>query len=154
VSEDLAYNKGLLCSPRMLERAFLPYFSELIEFFHGFGLSVTIHSDGNIEEAIPILIDAGFDAINPMEVKAGCDPLRLAERYVPRLAFKGGLDARVLETGDRALIRREVTRLVCGMKDRGARYIFGSDHSVSTRVSLASYRYAVDVYRENASYRA
>ena len=85
-------------------------------------------------------------------IKAGCDPLILADRYAEKLAFKGGLDARVLESGDRSIIRREVEKLVRGMKSRGARYIFGSDHSVSTRISWADYRFAVDVYRENADY--
>jgi hypothetical protein len=152
VSEDMAYNKGLFCSVGHLESLFLPYFSDLVDFFHSFGLSVTIHSDGNMNEAIPVLIEAGFDAINPMEVKAGCDPLSLAGKYSARLAFKGGMDARVLESGDRGLIRQEVTRLVRGMKERGARYIFGSDHSVSTNVSYDDYRCAVEVYRENMAY--
>ena len=39
-----------------------------------------------------------------------------------------------------------------GMKDRGARYIFGSDHSVSTNVRLEDFQYAIDVYREHMAY--
>jgi hypothetical protein len=152
ISEDMAYNKGLFCSVRLLASLFLPYFSELVAFFHSFGLSVTIHSDGDLREAIPLLIEAGFDAINPMENKAGCDPLLLAERYASKLAFKGGLDARILESGDRDMIKQQVTRLVRGMKERGARYIFGSDHSVSTNVSYADYCYATEIYRENMEY--
>ena len=64
----------------------------------------------------------------------------------------GGLDARVLESGDRALIRREVAALIEGMKSRGARYIFHSDHSLSTNVDYDDYRYALDVYREHMNY--
>ena len=152
-SEDLAYNKGLLCSPRLLEELFLPYWAELIDFFHARDLPVTIHSDGDITEALDIIVDAGFDAINPMEAKAGCDALGIARRYADRLSFKGGLDARVLETGDRSLIRREVTALVEGMRDLGAGYIFGSDHSVPFSVAYRDYEYAVHTYREHMHYR-
>jgi uroporphyrinogen decarboxylase len=152
VSEDLAYNKGLLCSPKQMEELFLPYFSEFVEFCHSFGLSVTIHSDGDIREAIPVILEAGFDGINPMEVKAGCDTLELADKYSDKLAFKGGLDVRVLESGDRGQIKKEVAALVSGMTGRGARYIFGSDHSVSSRVSYDDFLYAVEVYRENMDY--
>ena len=149
LSEDLAYNKGLLCSPALLEELFLPYWRELIDFFHSYDLSVTIHSDGDITAALGIIVDAGFDAINPMEAKAGCDALTIAEKYHDRLSFKGGLDARVLESGDRHLIRREVTSLVDGMKRVGAGYIFGSDHSVPVSVAYRDYEYAVEVFREH-----
>ncbi len=152
LSEDLAYNKGLLCSPRLLEKLFLRYWRELIDFFHSYDLPVTIHSDGNITEALGVIVDAGFDAINPMEAKAGCDALAMAERYRGRLAFKGGLDVRVLETGDRHLIRCEVTRLLEGMKRLGVGYIFGSDHSVPVDVAYRDYEYAVQVFREHMYY--
>ena len=151
-SEDLAYNKELLCSPRCLEQLFLPYWAELIDFFHARDLPVTIHSDGDITGALDIIVDAGFDAINPMEAKAGCDALTIAEDYADRLSFKGGLDARVLETGDRSLIRLAVIRLVEGMKHLGAGYIFGSDHSVPLSVAWEDYEYAVQVYREHMYY--
>ena len=58
----------------------------------------------------------------------------------------------MLETDDRDLIRREVTALIEGMKARGARYIFASDHSISTNVDYDDYRYALDVYREHMNY--
>ena len=148
-SEDLAYNKGLLSSPRLLEELFLPCWAELIDFFHTRDLPVTLHSDGDITEALDIIVDAGFDAINPMEAKAGCHALDIARDYADRLSFKGGLDARVLETGDRPLIRREVSGLVEGMKELGAGYIFGSDHSVPLSVAYRDYEYAVQVYREH-----
>ena len=152
VSEDLAYSRGLLCSPALLEELFLPYWRELTDFFHSYGLSVTIHSDGDITPALRIIVDAGFDAINPMEMKAGCDALRIAEEYHDRLCFKGGLDERALESGDRDLIGREVMRLVDGMKRLVAGYIFGSDHSVSAGVAYRDYEYAVEVFREHMYY--
>jgi hypothetical protein len=38
------------------------------------------------------------------------------------------------------------------MKARGARLVFGSDHSLSPRVRLATYRAALDAYRRHADY--
>jgi DNA-binding MurR/RpiR family transcriptional regulator len=62
------------------------------------------------------------------------------------------LDARILESGDRSLIKREIVRLLQGMKERGARYVYGSDHSLSTLVPYRDFQYAVEVYRENMMY--
>ena len=78
--------------------------------------------------------------------------LRFAEDYGDKLTFIGGLDVRVLASGDRDLIKRETERIVKGMKDLGARYVFGSDHSVSSNVGYGDYTYAVDVYREHMRY--
>lgn len=95
VYEDLGYRNGLFCSPKVLEELIFPYFRELIDFFHERNLPVVLHSCGNVTEALPLIVAAGFDALNPMEVKAGCDLFRFAEQYGDRLAFVGGLDARV-----------------------------------------------------------
>jgi len=150
--EDLGYSNGLFCSPRILEELIFPYFKEMVGFFHDRDIPVVLHSCGCVTEALPLIVDAGFDGLNPMEVKAGCDVLKYAEQYGDRLAFIGGLDARILESGDRDLIRNEVVRLVEGMKRIGARYVFGSDHSISTNVRYADFQYALDVYREHMMY--
>ena len=152
VYEDLGYRDRLFCSPQVYRDLIFPYYAELVDFFHGYGLPVVLHSCGCVTEALPLIVDAGFDGLNPMEVKAGCDAVAFAKRYGDRLAFFGGLDARVLESGDRPLIKREVARLIDGMKGAGARYVFGSDHSLSTNVAYDDYRYALDVYREHMAY--
>ena len=85
-------------------------------------------------------------------MKAGNNILRIADGYADKMAFIGGLDARVLESGDRDLIRKEVTDLIVGMKSRGARFVFGSDHSLSTNVDYDDFRFALDVYREHMMY--
>ncbi|MEI6422475.1 MAG: uroporphyrinogen decarboxylase family protein, partial [Lentisphaerota bacterium] len=93
-------------------------------------------------------VEAGFDALNPMEVKAGNNILEYAEKYGDKLAFVGGFDARILESGDKPLIRKTVTDFMDGMKSRNAKFIFGSDHSISTDVRLDDFKYAIQVYEE------
>jgi len=152
IYEDLGYKHRLFCSPKTLGELIFPYYAELVEFFHGYDLPVVFHTCGYTAAALDLIVEAGFDALNPMEVKAGNDALKFAERCADRLAFVGGLDARVLESGDRGLIRRKVIELVEGMKARGARYVYGSDHSISTNVDYGDFRYALEVYREHSAY--
>lgn len=152
IYEDLGYRNGLVCSPKVLQELIFPYYKEMVDFFHGYDLPVVLHACGGITEALPLIVEAGFDGLNPMEAKAGCDVLAFAEKYGDRLAFIGGLDARILETGDRDIIRCGVLRLLDGMRERGAAYVFGSDHSISTNVRYASFQYALEVYREHCAY--
>ena len=150
--EDLGYKERLFCAPDVYADLIFPFYAEMVDFFHSYDLPVVFHTCGYTEPIIDLIVEAGFDGLNPMEVKAGNDPLRIAERYAEKLCFIGGLDARVLESSDRDLIRREITRLVEGMKARNARFVYASDHSLSTNVDYDDFRFAIDVYREHMKY--
>ena len=151
--EDMGYKNGLFASPRTLSERIFPYYTEMVDFFHGYELPVILHTCGSTLQALPLIIDAGFDGIHPMERKAvGNDPFAFAEQYGDKLIFVGGLDVRVFETNDRDIIRREVSSYIEGMKARGARLVFASDHSLSTNIHYDSYCYALDVYREHMLY--
>jgi uroporphyrinogen decarboxylase len=151
--EDLGYKNGLFASPKMLRDLIFPYYAELVDFFHGYDLPVVLHTCGSTAQAVPLIIEAGFDALHPMERKAkGNDPFEFAEKYGDKLAFVGGLDARIFETNDKSIIQREVADYVKGMKERGARLVFASDHSISTNTNYESYLYGLGVYRENMLY--
>ena len=151
--EDLGYKNGLFASPKVLGELIFPYYKEMVDFFHGYDLPVVLHTCGSTAAAVPFIVEAGFDALNPMERKAlNNDTFVFAEKYGDKLAFVGGLDARVFESNDKEIIRREVIDFIEGMKARGARLVFASDHSISTNTHYDSYRYAVEVYREHMWY--
>ena len=148
--EDLGYKNGLFASPKVLAALVFPYYRELVTFFHGYDVPVILHTCGSVAEALPMIVEAGFDALNPIERKAlNNDPFAFAEKYGDRLAFVGGLDARVLESNDKELIQREVSAYIEGMKARGARLVFAEDHSISPNVGYVTYLYALQVYRDH-----
>jgi uroporphyrinogen decarboxylase len=149
IPEDLGFKGRLFASPATLKSLFFPYYAEIVQWYHDRGLPVVMHSCGNITEALPLIVEAGFDALNPMEVKAGCDIFDMARRYGNRLVFVGGFDVRILETNDRDTIQGEVGQWIDRLKALGARFLFGSDHSITPRVNYDSYRWALDAYREH-----
>jgi len=151
--EDMGYKNGLFASPKLLGELIFPYYREMIQFFHSYNLPVVLHSCGSTAQALPLIVEAGFDALNPMERKAkDNDPFVFAEKYGERLAFIGGMDVRVFETNDRDTITREVGDYIDGMKARGARLVFASDHSLPPTIHYDSYRWALDTYREHMLY--
>jgi uroporphyrinogen decarboxylase len=150
--EDLGYKNGTFCSPKTCQEILFPYYKELVDFFHVYNLPVVLHSCGNIEEILDQIVAVGFDALNPMEAKAGCDVVRFAKKYSNRLAFIGGMDVRIFESGDRTAIKDEILRIIRELKSIGAFYIFGSDHSISSKVRYDDYRYAIDLVREHGNY--
>ena len=143
-SEDLAYNGGLFCSPKVLRELYLPVYAQLNEFLHGLGMKVILHSCGNINQALPIIVEAGFDALHPLQVKAGCEPLKIAAQYRAELAFLGGLDLHIIESNDKARIKTAMESLINGMRELNARYIFASDHSISPNVLYSTYEFILE----------
>ena len=152
--DDLGYKNGLFASPKVLGELIFPYYREMVDFFHGYDLPVLFHTCGGVAKALPLIVEAGFDALNPVERKAmGNDPFLFAEQYGDRLAFTGGMDIRVYETNDKETIRREVAYYLEGMKARGARLVFASDAGISSGVRYESYCHAVETYREHMEYK-
>lgn len=151
IYEDLAYRNGLFVSEAMLERLVMPYYAQLVDWLKARGLRVHFHSCGNVTQAVPLLIEAGFESLNPMEVKAGCDLPSLVRTYGDRLVFIGGFDVRVLESNDRQHIQSRVAEHLRHMKRLGARHLFGSDHSIPPSVSYDAYRWALDAFWAGAS---
>ena len=84
--EDFGFCNGLFCSPKTLNELIIPYEKALVGFFKDYGLTVILHSCGDVRKAVPLVIEAGFDCLQPMEAKAGCDVLALARTYGNKLA--------------------------------------------------------------------
>ncbi len=74
--DDLGYKNGPFMSPAMYREFIFPAHQRLFDFAHSRGLPVILHSDGCVAPLIPQLIEAGVDALQPLEVKAG---MRLPE---------------------------------------------------------------------------
>ena len=150
--EDLGYKNGLFCSPEGLRELIFPYYKEIVSFLHSRGLKVLLHACGGVTEALDMIVEAGFDGLDPMERAAGCDPVEFARRTDNKLVLSGGFDKRILESGDRDAIKREIIALTNAVRENGIRYIFSSDHSLSTNVDYADYQYLLEVLRDNMSY--
>ncbi len=151
VFDDLGYRNGTFFSTDLYREMLQPEHRRLCDYFHGRGWKVILHSCGNVTAHVPALIDAGFDCLQPLEVKAGMDLFRLKKDFGDRLAFMGGLDVRAMADPDPAAIEREI-RTKMEVAKVGGGYIAHSDHSIPDNVSLAQYRRTVDLIRENGCY--
>jgi len=149
IADDIAYNKGLMFSPETYYKLFWPSLRRMCESFKKRGAKIIYHSDGDIREAIDMLIEAGVDAINPLEVRAGMDVVKLKEKYEGRLSFIGNIDnTGTLRTGTKQDIEKEVIRKLKAAKGGG--YIIGSSHSIGPDVPIENYEYFLQIVRGDA----
>ena len=150
-SDDLGYRNGLMFSPRVYRDLVMPAHIKLCEFCHENGIAAFLHTCGNVNEAVDDLIEAGWDCLQPLEVKAQMDVIRLKKAYGDRLALMGGIDVRVMAEGTEAEIEEEVRSKLTVAKEHGG-YLYHSDHSVPDNVSFARYQRVMELVHQYGRY--
>ena len=126
---DFGTQEATLMSPDKFREFIMPYFRELISHAKSHGKPVQLHSCGAIFEVIPLLIEAGIDALHPLQALArGMDAEALARNFKEDIVFVGGVDTQQLMwRGTPQQIKDEVNRL----RDIfGARWIISPSHEV------------------------
>jgi uroporphyrinogen decarboxylase len=152
VWDDLGFKNRPFMSPAMYRKMLYPAHKKLFDFAHSRGLPVVLHCDGYVEALVPSLIEAGINCLQPIEIKAGMDLLKLKKRFGEQIALIGGMDERVLETNDRRAVEAQLLEKLPGaMADSG--YVLQVDHSVSPLVNYETYRYFVERGLEIGTYR-
>jgi len=110
---DFGSQLDLLISPQMFDKFVMPYFRRFTQQAKNRGYKVVLHSCGAIDKVIPRLIDAGVDALHPIQAKArGMDAESLAKKYNGKIVFIGGVDTQELLPFKSPLeVREEVKRI-------------------------------------------
>jgi len=147
---DIAYDHGMFFSPKYWRDVYKPQLKRICDVVHEAGLKTIYHGCGDASQVFNDMIEAGVDAYNPLEAKAGLDVVELKRRYGSRWAFNGNLDVRVLATNDREKVRREVLRKLNAAKGGG--FILQSDHSIPSNVDPQTYDYVIELARRYGRY--
>ena len=110
---DFGSQLDTLISPEMFDRFVMPAFVKFTDQAHRHGMKVLLHSCGSIYRVIPRLIDAGVDALHPIQaMAANMDAKTLARDFKDKIIFVGGVDTQhLLPNGTPQQIRDEVHRL-------------------------------------------
>ncbi len=145
--EDMAYKSGSLVSPAFVKKYMVPHYKKITELLHLNGVDViTLDSDGNIWELIPIWLDCGINGVLPNEVAAGMDVVKMRRKFGKNLIIIGGIDKRVLAK-EKKDIEREVMSKVPYLLSIGG-YFPAVDHSVPPDVPFDNYSYYLELVRK------
>lgn len=147
--DDMGYKHNQFFSLKMYRNLVKPFHQRAIEWAHAKGARAHLHSCGDVNPFVPELIGIGLDALNPLEVKAGMDPIYLKKTYGKDLVLHGGINAVLWDKPEE--IMAEMERGVPALKEYGG-YIFSSDHSVPSSVSLENFRQIVDCAKRLGAY--
>ena len=147
--EDMCYKTGPLISPAMVQKFMMPRYKKITDLLRSNGVDIIyLDSDGNVDQLIPLWLEAGINYIWPFEVAAGNDVVAIRKKYGKDLIIGGAIDKRALIKGKEA-IREEVMSKVPFLLEQGG-YLPAIDHLVPPDVTFENYCYYINTMREVA----
>jgi len=145
LGEDMAYRGGSLVSPAMFREFMAPRYKRLAEFLRSHEVAeILVDCDGRIDELLPLFIDCGVNAITPVEIQAGNDPIRMRKTFGESLVIHGAINKRALAR-DRKAIDQEMQK-VPWLLDQGG-YFPTLDHAAPHDIPYDNFCYYMDVKR-------
>jgi len=135
--DDLGGQQGPLMSPDDYRRLYKPFHKKLWQRAKDLAdVKVQLHCCGGVYELLPDLIEAGLDAINPVQVSSkGMDPVRLKREFGDQITFwGGGCDTqRILPSAAPEKVQSHVKEMVSTLCPGGG-FVFQQVHNVLANV--------------------
>ena len=134
--DDLGAQKGTLFSPELFRRLFKPRYRRMFAVFRDAGLPVIMHSDGDIKDILPDLIDIGLDCLNPCQPEV-LNHAWLKKEYGSDLSFFGGLSTQeVLPRGSRDDVLQAGRDCIRDLASGGTGLIYGPSHRIMSDIPM------------------
>ncbi len=138
--DDYAARKGPIMSPRHFREFVFPALQRSVAAVHALDTPYIKHTDGNIWRLLDMLVEAGIDAIDPLEPLADMDIGEVKRQYGNRLAVVGNVDCtELLPYGSAEEVQAAVKETVAKAAADGG-FILASSNSIHPAVQPANYR--------------
>jgi uroporphyrinogen decarboxylase len=150
--DDYAYKSGLLMSPRHFEKFILPYLEQMVTTVTEMGGYFVKHTDGNIWRILDLLVEAGIDAINPLEPVAGMDIGQVKRKYGNKVCLIGNIDCgNLLCFGTQEDVKKAVIDTIKKAAPNGG-FIMSSSNSIPLSAKPENYQALIEYTRAYGKY--
>lgn len=135
--DDICMTNGPVCNPAFYRRYVYPWYERFWSILKESGKKVIFFSDGNVDAVAEDIFACGADGIygEPYTDLEG-----IARRHGRDRILWGNMDNRILMSGDRDAIRKEVDRCVAFGRDCPG-YFYGVTNHIPWNVPVESVRY-------------
>jgi len=149
--DDIAFNTGLLVSPKYLRKYVFPWYKKMGKICRERGIGFIFHSDGDCTEVMDDLIDCGFHGFNPIQPNA-MNIVEVKKKWGKKLCLIGNLNLdSTLTLGTPEDVRAEVYERIRTIAPGGG-YMVSSSNSITDYVPVANMRALLDATYEFGQY--
>jgi len=128
VNDDIGHNNGLMINPDMFLDIFPCRMERLLAPAKEHGKLCLMHTDGKMDDIIPILRDVGFNAVHPVEPESN-DIFEVKRKWAGKMALVGNIPTVLLAYGSTDDITEMVRNYCIGLAPGGG-WILGSSTSI------------------------
>jgi uroporphyrinogen decarboxylase len=156
VNSDLGMQTGPMCSPASYEEICYPYLKRFCSHVHATSdIKIFMHSCGSVLELLPLIIGAGVDILNPVQISAaGMDAKSLKAAFGDKITFwGGGCDTQLVLWGKApAEVAAHVREQAAAFKP-GSGFVFAQVHNIMGNVPPENIVAMLDTAYEESWYQ-
>jgi uroporphyrinogen decarboxylase len=137
--DDYSSAQGPFMSPNTFRELLYPGLKRAVNGFHDHGLPVIKHTDGNILPIMDMILDAGFESLDPIDPLGGMDMAFMKRKYGHLVALKGNVNcATTLVSGTAEDVVQETLGVIRAAAEGGG-LIVSSSNSIHSTVAPQNY---------------
>ncbi len=150
INDDIGHNAGLMVHPRMFLEMFPWRMKRLIAPAKAIGKLVLMHTDGKLDNILPILYDVGIDINHPIEPESN-DIFAVKQQWAGRMALIGNVHTPLLAYGTPGEIEA-VVKEYCEKLAPGGGYVLGSSTSIMDGIQPENFVAMVEAVHKYGRY--
>ena len=144
--DDYGAQANLLFSPAMWRSLIKPRLARLFAPFREAGLPVIMHSDGQIADILPDLVEIGLTAYNPVQPEV-IDHAWLRRTFGNRLAYYGGLSTQTtLSQGSPQEVTRAVQACLAALAPENTGLVLAPSHRLMNDTPMDNAEAMLDAF--------
>jgi uroporphyrinogen decarboxylase len=134
--DDYGAQQHMLFSPKMWRKLIKPRLARLFAPFREAGLPVILHSDGQIADILPDLVEIGVTVYNPVQPEVA-DHAWLRNTFGDQLAYYGGVSTQVvLPSGSPQEIGQAIMDCAGVLAPSGTGLLMAPSHRLMTDIPM------------------
>jgi uroporphyrinogen-III decarboxylase len=150
VNDDIGHNSGLMVHPKMFMEMFPEHMKRLIAPAKEIDKLVLMHTDGKLDNILPILYDVGIDINHPIEPESN-DIVEVKRKWAGKMALIGNVHTPLLAYGTVEEIEQKV-REYCLKLAPGGGYVLGSSTSIMDGIPPQNFAAMIEAVHKYGRY--
>jgi len=152
ICDDWALKGSTIFNPKHWNEIITPVYRELANNAHKHDAKLLIHSDGDVTETIPFLINSGVDAIEPLEYESGMRLKPLKQKYGSEICLIGNISATYVLTYGSIETTIEATKQALQDAAYNGGYILGAGSDILSTCKYENVKAMVETVKKFGTY--
>ena len=151
IDDDIAFGTGLIVNREIFHKLYYGRMQSLIKLPKENNILIAYHTDGKLDDILPIFLELGIDAVHPIEPACN-DIYNIKDIYRDKICLCGNIDLVLLTYGTKEEIHKDVRKHLDCLKIGGG-YVCGSSSSLYNGIPPENYAELVKVVHEYGRYQ-